>query len=124
MSSLYKARVWIHQPEASSLNDAARHFLAAYSRLARLSVECAESRFSLKPKCHMLWHTVDLMDRQVSATGFAENPIVQACSMDEDFIGRLCLLTRQVNPRVRVFRSMQRYLTQVQLLWIRAQRQG
>ena len=69
------------------------------------------------------WHVVDLMDRQVSVAGFAENPVVQACAVDEDFIGRLCFLTRQVNPRVRVLRSIERYLTQVQLLWIRAQRQ-
>ena len=128
MSSLYKSNVWLNSREgpnnAVSLNMASRHFLRAYSRLALLSFNLKQARFGVTPKVHMFWHVWRSMSDQAAACDFVENPMTQSTSSDEDFIGRFCYLTRCVNPRLRVHRSMQRYLTQVLLIWMHSKRKG
>ena len=122
MRSLYRSNVWISRDEAGSINLAGRHFLTAYARLAFLSWEQREARYALQPKLHMLWHIVDTMVAQTVSFDWIENPMAQSCAMDEDFIGRFCVLTRSVSPRLRVQRAMERYLTQVLLIWMRSRR--
>ena len=78
-----------------------------------------KARFPLAPKCHMLFHVVHKMKVQIQLVGFLENPIMFSTASDEDFIGRYCYLTRCVSPRQRILRSIQRYLTQVYLFWVR-----
>ena len=62
------------------------------------------------------------MVAQTVSFDWIENPMAQSCAMDEDFIGRFCVLTRSVSPRLRVQRAMERYLTQVLLIWMRSKR--
>ena len=119
MAQLYVGDVWLEASKAGQIAAAGRHFLMAYSRLASLSHSCSELRFTLLPKLHMLWHVVDQLQRQHRALRWVENPMIDACAIDEDFIGRYCALTRAVSPRQRMQRSLERYLTHVILLWRR-----
>ena len=119
MSQLYAAGVWIANGDAQKINSAGRHFLNAYSRLAQLSHSKGELRYTMIPKIHMLWHIIDRMVTQASSLQYIENPAVESTPIDEDFIGRFCSLTRAVSPRLRIRRAMERYLTQLQLLWRR-----
>lgn len=123
MSSLYKCNAFIPVSEAKVIVSAGRHFLEGYARLALLSWRLNQPRFPLIPKCHMLYHVVHYMSEQSSHFPAVENPMTANCSMDEDFIGRFCKLTRAVNPRLRIVRSYQRYFSQVQLLWLKAPRE-
>ena len=117
VAQLFKAELFIPPEMAKKTNAAGIHFLAAYSRLARLSMEQHELRFTLLPKVHMYWHVIFNMVDQASFCGEVENPMAQSCSVDEDFIGRFCALTRAVSPRKRLQRAIERYLTHVALLW-------
>ena len=119
MSSLFKAPLFIPQKDAKGINRAGQHFLACYSRLALLSCRSKQCRFSLIPKLHMLWHMIDWMTTQATHASFVYNVMAESCGSDEDLIGRFCVLTRSVSPRQRVRRSLERYLTQVLLLWSR-----
>ena len=119
MKLLYASDIWVPTAEATRIASAGKHFLAAYSRLARLSLDVGELRFAMIPKVHMLWHVVDSLLYQCDRFTEVENPMTEAVAIDEDFIGRYCALTRSVSPRLRVLRSLERYLTQVQLLWMR-----
>ena len=78
------------------------------------------SRTPLAPKCHMFDHVVYKMKEQSQRAECVENPIIYSTASDEDFIGRFCYLTRCVSPRQRILRSLQQYLTQVYLFWVRA----
>ena len=124
MSNLFKNNFWIASAHAKRLNSACEHFLLAYSRLALLSYRLNEQRFGINPKLHMLWHVWRWMRDQANNCPWVENPMAQSCASDEDFIGRYCLLTRCVNPRSRILRSLQRYLTQVLLIWMHLKRKG
>ena len=117
MAALYASLAFIPVGEVGPINSAGRHFLLAYGRLAHLSKRLNEPRFSLLPKIHMMWHVVDRMRQQARTLEFVENPLLEACAIDEDFIGRFCFLTRSVSPRQRIRRAMERYLTHVRLLW-------
>ena len=109
--------VFIPSAQARPVNQAGWHFLASYGRLALLCHEANMVRFKLIPKLHMYWHLVDWMDVHASSVAYVHNCMSESCSMEEDLIGRYCFLTRCVSPRVRVIRSLERYLTQVKLLW-------
>ena len=124
MSTLYKNNVWISSNTVGPINAAAKHFLHAYSRLAFLSHRLKEVRFGINPKIHMFWHVWRWMSDQAAGAPWVQNPMSESCSSDEDFIGKFCFLTRCVNPRTRVLRSLQRYLTQVLLLWMHPKRKG
>ena len=119
MAQLYQANAWIEASKAVRITSAGRHFLMAYSRLANLSHARSELRSTLLSKLHMAWHVIDQLKRQQEALEWVENPMIEACPIDEDFIGRYCCLTRAVSPRQRIRRSLERYLTQVLLLWRR-----
>jgi hypothetical protein len=126
MRALYRQNLWIHASEASRICRAGQHFLNAYARLAQLSCERKILRFALIPKGHLLHHIIYSMVEQVQTagpSGYVENPMSQSCSVDEDFIGRFCALTRSVSPRMRIQRSLERYLTQVQLRWMKKRRE-
>ena len=123
MSKLYKSNVFIESADAVSIIAAGKHFLQGYARLAVLSFQDRQPRFPLLPKIHMLYHVVYLMAVQSTRAPVIENPMTQNCSMDEDFIGRFCVLTRSVSPRCRILRAYQRYFSQVLLLWLRRQRE-
>ena len=117
MSRLYKAPLFIPKSEAQEINEAGWHFLACYQRIAMLACKEQKCKFTLIPKLHMYWHLVDWMTTQAAQADWVYNVMAESCSMDEDLIGRFCFLTRCVSPRQRVQRSLERYLTQVMLLW-------
>ena len=120
MSSVYKSNAFIAKAKAIPIISAGLHFLKGYARLAFLCHQTNLSRFPLAPKCHMFFHVVYKMKEQTQRAEFIENPIIYSTASDEDFIGRFCYLTRCVSPRQRILRSLQRYLTQVYLFWVRA----
>ena len=119
MSTLYKSELFLEQGLARSVAQAGWHVLAAYGRLAQLTFDAGNPKFTLIPKLHMYWHVVYSLHKDSMSCAWVLNPMAESCSVEEDVIGRYAFLTRHVSPRQRVIRSLDRYLTQVQLLWSR-----
>lgn len=120
MRKLYASKFFTEGDVCSYIITAGVHFLQGYSWLARECWQIQVLRFPTMPKTHMLFHVVHTMRVQYALFGYFENPVSMSCSSDEDFIGRVCELTRKVSPRQRIRRCMERYLTQVLLIWYRA----
>ena len=119
MSSLYHNDMFIRSEVAKGINSAGRHFLMAFSRLSLLCYRMSQARFTYVPKVHMMWHLVDNMCTQACHHQWVLNPIAESCAVDEDLIGRFCLLTRKVSIRKRCQRALERYLTQTWMVWQR-----
>ncbi|CAE7265247.1 unnamed protein product [Symbiodinium natans] len=119
MQSLYHSDIFIAKADAMKINAAGRHFLAGFARLSLLSFLRGNTRFTYIPKVHMFWHLVDYMCDQASQHDWVMNPLAESCSVDEDLIGRFCILTRRVSPRLRGRRALERYLSQTLLVWQR-----
>ena len=118
MRMLYRSNVFIKAPEAQFIIDAGSHFLKGYSHLAQRALAAELSRYPTMPKSHMLYHVIHTMRCQLAGHGLVENPASFSCASDEDYIGKFCILTRMVSPRLRIVRSYQRYFTQLSLMWL------
>jgi hypothetical protein len=69
------------------------------------------------PKLHAVEEIVKELQVQSQNSFWAYNPLVESCSVDEDFIGRCAFLSRSVSPRATCIRSLQRYLVQILQVW-------
>ena len=119
MSSLYHKDIFISREEARGINRAGRLFLEGFARLSKLSLEVGVGRYTYIPECHMMWHLVDSMCAQAAHSEWVLNCMCESCSVDEDLIGRFCVITRSVSTRSRAQRALERYLTQTLLVWQR-----
>ena len=117
MKGLYAADFWISGNQSRFLISAGEHFLRASSRLALLSFRLKEERFGVSPKHHLLYHVVKCMSQQVDTCGYAANPILESCAMDEDLVGRVARVCRSVSPRATSVRTLERYLLQCREIW-------
>ena len=116
MSGLYHGDLWLPRQMVRQLVVNGEHFISAYAYLAWQSLQLGEPKFSFKPKLHMHHETVIALKRNLR-NEYTYNVISESCSIDEDMVGRIAFITRHVSPRLTALRSLQRYLTQVQLAW-------
>ncbi len=117
MRLLYHSDVWIQKPFALQCVEWGWHFVKAYRYLAFLSREKRERRFPLIPKMHAVEEIVKELEKQSAISQWVYNPLVESCSVDEDFIGRCAFISRSVSPRATCIRSIERYLVQVLQVW-------
>ena len=73
MKLLYAADLWVETAQATRTASAGRQFLAAYSRLARLSLDVGELRYTMTTKVHMLWHVIENVNLQCESFRAVEN---------------------------------------------------
>ena len=117
MRILYHSDVWLQRPFAQKCITYGYHFVEAYRFLAHASLVRRERRFPLIPKMHSVEEIVHEMDTQCQKSFWIYNPLVESCSVDEDFIGRAAFLARSVSPRSTCVRSLERYLVQLMQVW-------
>ena len=84
-----------------------------------MSYELGENKFGLIPKVHALHEVAMEMFRQCDVSEWVLNPIAETCSIDEDMIGRVAVLSRSVSPKIIARRSLARYLAQINIVWAR-----
>ena len=117
MQTLYHNELWIESRKARELAALGTRFVKIYCYLASLSAERGQPYFALKPKLHLFHEAAVWLDIQSSKADFCLNCLSESCSLDEDFVGRLAFISRSVSPRLVSQRSIERYLTQIQLAW-------
>lgn len=117
--SLYAGDLWLDKPTAQNLAQALLQFIRVYLLLARKSYDLGEKKFGLIPKIHALHEVHHEMVRQGELSHWVLNPIAETCSIDEDVIGRVAILSRSVSPRAIARRALARYLAQINIIWAR-----
>ena len=91
------------------------HFLADHCLNSGLKL------FSLRPKCHFFHHSILEMEKQIaSGHAWVCSPAMFNCENNEDFVGRVCRLSRRVSPKLVSLRTIDRYLVATKLLYKRA----
>ena len=115
--ALYGGDLWLRRELGLRIARDLLQFIRSYCYEAWLHRSAKENMFSMFPKLHLLHEVWGEMVYQGSISEWILNPISETCSMDEDFVGRCAILTRSVSPRLNSLRSLQRYLTQIHLLW-------
>ena len=97
-----------------------RSWLVLYRELAELTFAEGRAMFPLLPKAHAFEHMVLRMRRDAMLYGISSNPLVVGCQADEDLVGRISRLSRQVSIRVVIAKTLQRYLIQAYSTWTAA----
>lgn len=118
---IYQHDVFIPRDDAATLSDCLYDFVHAYMYEACVSSKQGKfDFFPLYPKVHAVHEIAHEQRRQSRLSPFTLNPAIHACSVDEDFIGRMASLSRCVSPRVIAKRTLDRYLVHIQLSWARS----
>ena len=108
--SLYKHFLFYDRSCAMSFLDNGNRFLFGYARLAKEMLPKPFSAFAMIPKVHAMKHfMVEFRSFLQSSRRLILSPLASGCEVNEDLIGRLCRLSRRVDPRTMQTRVLQLY---------------
>ena len=92
-------------------------FLQAFNKLAGLALARNFPRYQVIPKAHMWAHVVHSLRLQATTGQLVLNPLSFSCQVDEDFVGRVCALSRICHPATVHFRTLQKYKVCMAIRW-------
>lgn len=109
--SIYSHGMWIPRREAVQIVTDGWTFTDGYSTLAALSSRQRIYAFQVRPKLHMMGHITLDMDHQLkSGVDFVMSPTAHMTWADEDFIGKICRISRRTSPMTCAWRTIDRAL--------------
>lgn len=116
---LYQAPAFLEGEQCLFVADRGQEFLNLYYALAQSQFAKRKPfLYPLYPKLHGLHHWVIQLRGDYKNHQLAENPMIYACQMDEDCIGRVARLSRRVNIRAVMNRTFDRYLIAAHTVWV------
>lgn len=119
-SLLYRAGAFLSQSECKFVSDQGLKFLESYYCLACIMyAKGCHWRYPLYPKLHIFQHIMLGVKTSGELTGTSENPIMYACQMDEDTVGKASRLSRRVSIKQVAKRSLDRYLVAAQAAMVK-----
>ena len=119
MRGIYSQDVFMESAIGADLANNLYSFVRSYVYQAAASYKLGLKYFGLYPKLHWVHETAHEMRRQSRMASYILNPAVHSCSLDEDFIGRVAALSREVSPRLVSQRLFERYQAHIQISWAR-----
>jgi len=111
-SLLYRAGAFLTENEAAFASEQGLQFLRTYAFLAEsMYRDSKQWLWPLYPKLHVFHHLMLEMHFTGSKVKTCPNPMLFACQIDEDTVGKTSRLSRKVNIRLVAQRALDRYLT-------------
>ena len=118
---LIRADAFLSKEECIYVSAKGLRFLQVYSKMARAQFqEGCPWNFPLYPKLHAYHETILQVQHDGQRVGMAINPLMFSCQVDEDTVGRTSRLSRRVNIRLVMTRTLQRYLMSAHSAFVRA----
>lgn len=110
-------KLWLERDCAKKLYIVLMTILKGYAVLGRQALRLRIRAFIQKPKHHALHHLAyELKHQLLQGHTLIASPQMTACEMNEDFMGRICRLSRRVGFRLVDLRVGQRYFLKVNAL--------
>lgn len=109
---LYGHGLFVRKPDAVEYVRIGYDFLSSYLTAADEAFKLKKCRFRLTPKYHAVNHLVDYVLDPLKDNPEAEwflNPVAWSTQQDEDFTGRVSLLSTAVSSRSCHVQTMARY---------------
>ena len=119
MKEMYVHGLWWSRTCAERINAHGARFLKSYNFLAWLCLNKYDfPAFAMKPKLHMLGHTVFEVNQQLGK-GNARilSCLIFNCEANEDLIGRVARLSRRVHQTRVCERVLEHYLIKCHALY-------
>ena len=92
-------------------------FIKTFGKLASMALRQKLPRFQLVPKVHIWAHVVHDLLEAAKKPHMVLNPLAYSCQCDEDFVGKICTLSRATHARTMHCRTLQKYLLNLALRW-------
>lgn len=118
LSFLYNCPLFLQANECKYVCSKGMSFLQIYSHLANKMYE--EGRwqlYPLLPKSHAVHHIWHQLNEDSTTHGFGMNPLTASCQQDEDCVGRLSRLSRRVNIKTVMARTLERHRMNCFKVW-------
>lgn len=110
-SCLFKADAFLSAEQSMYVSNRGLAFLQTYTAMANRMYSLGKPwLFALYPKLHAYHEIMLTLRQQAQDCGMSYNPIMFCCQMDEDIVGRASRLSRRVNLRRVMDRTLGRYL--------------
>ena len=114
---MYPHEIWLDPKYGATLYELVSSFTNGYGLLAAYAMESQQCLYAIKPKMHFYPHILLDIKQQLDNKCIAIlSPVIFDCQQDEDQIGRLCKLSRQVDSRVLMRRTLEFYLVTSSIL--------
>eukprot|EP00438_Fugacium_kawagutii_P026041 Skav215413 [mRNA] locus=scaffold356:294693:296865:+ [translate_table: standard] len=108
---LYRADAFLTTSECERIVSKGMNFISTYAKMARAQYQAGKPwNFPLYPKLHVFHECLLTIHADKLRCGIAANPLLFSCQVDEDQIGRSSRLSRRVNPRFAMLRTLERFL--------------
>ena len=109
--TMHQGGIWFSREVARKMSDSAHTFTDAYTTMAKLCHRADLPRFHLEPSLHY-WHHfgVDWDTQLERGDPYILSCGIDNCESDEDYVGKLARLSRQVHAATVTLRSIERYL--------------
>ena len=118
LSFLYDAALFLESNECRFVYNKGMCFLQTYSDLAQKMFDRGQPHlYPLFPKGHAVHHIWHGIMSDCQQHGFSLNPLTASCQQDEDKIGRVSRLSRRVNVRLTILRTLQRHRMACYKIW-------
>ena len=110
-------KLWLDRQCARLLYVHMMTALRGYSRLGKAALQLHIRAFIQKPKTHALHHLAIFLKQELEkGASVIMSPQAHACEVSEDFMGRVCRLSRRVGFRQVNLRVCHRYFIKVNAL--------
>lgn len=110
LSEVYSWELFIPSPEALQLAATGFGFLRSLGRTVEVAFKSRRLLYALMPNYHRLHHIFLSLRLEGQAGPYAFNPLATSTQTDEDFIGRPSRISRRVDARTIVKRTLERAL--------------
>ncbi len=108
---LHREGIWLKKEVAQSMSCCCKVVCRSYMLLANLCHLKGLARFHLEPCLHCFRHFGEDLDEGVKrGCSYILSPSASTCEMDEDFVGKICRLSRSVHASACNKRTIERYL--------------
>ena len=109
-AKLYREGVWIESARALEISAHGLKFLRLHGLLAHRAFREQKALFIYMPNLHRLHELFFLLQDYARKSEYAISPLIWGCQVEEDFIGRPSRVSRRVNSRRTMLRTLQRSL--------------
>ena len=122
---MYGHGIFLNPNCAQHLYELGTAFTNGFGLLAEYAMQNSQNLFGIKPKLHFGRHILLELKLQIDAQCDAiVSPVIYDCQQNEDLLGKICKLSRQIHSRVLMMRTLQFYLVKSAILCKRHLKSG
>ena len=124
MRCIYHSALWLTSDERDHLLISGHKCVNYFHKCAQRAFDAHVTRWKYMPKIHLFGEILFFLERDKRRNIPSLNPLSFCTQQDEDFVGRIAVLSRAVSVRTVHSRTIGRYLVSLASSWWHFSHQG